>query len=501
MKRFALALCLAALAAPALNAQVAPAPAPAAAPARRRVAVLAFDYGTVQSSVNGIWGSDVNIGKGVADMLVTALVHNGTYILIERDQVDRILNEQNLQQSGQVDASTAAKLGRLLGVDAIITGSITQFGNDSKKVGVGGGGIHLGGIGLGGIGRKTSKAIVAIDARIVNIGTGEILDVAQGHGESKRSGLMLAAVVGGAGGGLVGGALDMSSSDFANTILGEATRAAVDSLVVELVAAAPKIPQTTPTMTALVADVSGNEVVMNVGTGGGVKVGAEYAVLRPGREIRDPATGTVIHRTTTPVGNIKITATDESSATGTLTGDAAHVGDCVGACPLTAPSAQPAPSVQQPTQNVGQVATPAAPSGDGVAQPALSTGPSSGPFTWTGYAFTGTEHFRYDAFLNYPGQPQQTGFYEIDATAAGAGRVQLRVQGRMGKDAYSLTTTLGPNQALPMAELGKLGMAGMALFLDYESMFTGHQWQLGEGWQGRSFSFKAESTCQYAGVQ
>jgi len=337
MKRLALALCFAALAAPALNAQV----APATTSARRRVAVLNFDYGTVQSYVTGIWGSDVDIGKGVADMLVTELVHNGTYTVIERTQVERILNEQNLQQDGRADPSTAAKLGRLLGVDAIIIGSITQFGSDNKKLGAGGGGIHLGGIGLGGFGRKTSKATVAIDARIVSIGTAEILDVAQGKGESKRSGLMLGAAVGN-GGGLLGGVVDLSSSDFANTILGEATRAAVTNLVTELVAAAPKIPETIAAITALVADVSGNQLVTNVGTAGGVRIGTEYVVVRPGREIKDPATGNVLRRETAPVGKIKISSADERSATGTLTGDTAHVGDCVGACPLAmASSAHP----------------------------------------------------------------------------------------------------------------------------------------------------------------
>jgi len=45
-------------------------------------------------------------------------------------------------------------LGRLLGVDAIIMGSITQFGSADKKLGMGGGGFHLGGIGLGGLGTQ-----------------------------------------------------------------------------------------------------------------------------------------------------------------------------------------------------------------------------------------------------------------------------------------------------------------------------------------------------------
>ena len=500
MKRFAVALCLAALAAPALDAQDAPAPAPPTS-ARRRVAVLDFDYATVHSYVAGLYGSDVDIGKGVATMLVTELVQNGTYTIIERTQVERILNEHNLQQEGQLDASTAATLGRLLGADAIIIGSITQFGSDDKKLSAGGGGIHLGGIGLGGLGRKSSKATVVIDARIVNIGTGEILAVAQGKGESKRSGLMLAAAVGG-GGGVLGGVFDMSSSNFANTILGEATRVAVTDLVTELAAAAPKIPETIAAITALVADVSGSELVINVGTAGGVRIGTEYTVVRPGREIKDPATGSVLRRVTTPVGKVKITSAVEGSATGTLTGDAAHVGDCVGACPL-------APAGGPPAQKEGQGPAPASstppapstpPEGGVRVLPALQTGPVSGPFTWTGYSFTGTEHFRYDAFWGVGGQ-SQSGFHEVDATPAGNGRVQLRVQGRMGKDAYSMTTTLAPNEAVPTARMVQLGPAGMALFADYESVFAGHQWQVGEGWRGRSFSFKTESTCQYAGVQ
>src|SRR2546426_8810266 len=161
MKRLALALCLAALVAPALDAQDATATAPAPAPtaARRRVAVLDFDYGAVHNSVTGVWGSDVDIGKGVGAMLLSELMKNGTYTVIERSQVERILNEQNLGQEGRVAASTAATLGRLLGADAIIMGSITQFGSADKKVGMGGGGFHLGGIGLGGLGRKTSKEV------------------------------------------------------------------------------------------------------------------------------------------------------------------------------------------------------------------------------------------------------------------------------------------------------------------------------------------------------
>jgi len=321
VKRLTLALLLAVMTTPTL----------AQAPARKRIAVLDFDYATVRSYVSDIWGSDQDIGKGIADMLVTDLVRNGTYSMIERKQLDRVLGEQNFQQSGRADASTAAQLGRILGVDAIVIGSITQFGRDDKKLGVGGG-VRVGGIGLGGIGRRSAKAVVGIDARIVDIRTAEILGVATGFGESKRSG---ATLVGGAsvGGVAAGGAFDMSSSNFGSTILGEATRLAVDSLMTELVGAASKIQETVAAISGLVADVSGSELTINVGTSNGVRVGAEYAVVRPGREIKDPATGRVLRRTTSPVGKLKISSADETSAVGTLSGGPGQVGDCVGSCP------------------------------------------------------------------------------------------------------------------------------------------------------------------------
>jgi len=324
MKRLALLIALAAVAAPAF-AQNAPA-------TRKRLAVIDFDYATVHAYVHDIWGSDVDIGKGVADMLVNQLVRNGTYSLVERKQLDRILQEQNFQQSGRADASTAAQLGRILGVDAIVIGSVTQFGRDDKRLGVGGG-VRVGGVGIGGIGRRSSKAVVGIDARIVDVRTAEILGVATGFGESKRSG---ATLVGGAsvGGVAAGGGFDMSSSNFASTILGEATRLAVDSLVTELVGAQSRITETVAAISALVADVTETEIIINKGTRDGVRVGVEYDIVRGGREIRDPASGRVLRRMTEKVGKVKITQADEESAVGTVSGAPVRVGDCVGSCPV-----------------------------------------------------------------------------------------------------------------------------------------------------------------------
>ncbi|MEO8026430.1 MAG: CsgG/HfaB family protein, partial [Bryobacteraceae bacterium] len=58
--------------------------APLSAQAKRRVAVMNFEYGTVSTTVAQIFGTNVDIGKGIADMLVDRLVNDGTYSVIER---------------------------------------------------------------------------------------------------------------------------------------------------------------------------------------------------------------------------------------------------------------------------------------------------------------------------------------------------------------------------------------------------------------------------------
>src|SRR6202048_278592 len=193
---------------------------------KKRVAVLNFEYGTVRSSAQAIFGTDQDVGKGISDMLVQKLVEDGKYSVIERNALDKVLGEQNFSNSDRADASTAAKIGRILGVDAIIIGSITQFGRDDQHTNIGGGGYGGYGskLGLGGIGTKKSKAIVGITARLVNTTTGEILAAVTGKGESQRSGTSL--IGAGAGGGSGGGAgLGMGSRNFGRTILEQEVKA------------------------------------------------------------------------------------------------------------------------------------------------------------------------------------------------------------------------------------------------------------------------------------
>lgn len=298
---------------------------------KKRIAVLNFDYATVQSSVSAIFGTNQDIGKGIADMLVDRFVNGHVYSVIERKALDALLREQNFSNSDRADANTAAKLGRILGVDAIVIGSITQFGRDDKNTNVGGGAIGglAGRYGLGGVGRKESKAAVSITARLINVETGEILASATGQGTSQRAGTTLL----GSGGSAInagGGGVDMSSRNFAQTIIGEAVNRAVSDVAVQLEGSARALPTHVVHLEGLVADASGDTLVLNIGSKAGIKVGDRLQVSRPIRAIKDPATGKVIRQIEDKLGEVVITDVDALSSVGKYSGTGqVKVGDAV----------------------------------------------------------------------------------------------------------------------------------------------------------------------------
>ena len=301
----------------------------AVAQEKKRVAVLDFDYGTVRTAVQAYFGTDQDVGKGISLLLEQKLVQDGKYSVVDRNTMEKILKEQNFSNSDRVDPASAAKIGHILGVSAIIVGSVTQFGRDDKHIGTGGGGYGLGKFGIGAVHKNDSKAVVNVTAKMVDVNTAEILSVVTGTGESTRSGLAMGGGGGGwSGGG--GGAVDMGSSNFANTILGEAVNKAVADMGQQLDQKADTLPTQKVQFAGVVADVTGNTLVLNVGSKAGVKVGDQVTVSRKVREVKDPSTGTVIKTIVDAVGTATVTEVDELSATATFNGSApAKVGDIV----------------------------------------------------------------------------------------------------------------------------------------------------------------------------
>jgi len=299
----------------------------AMASAKRRIAILPFEYGAVSSSVG-----TYDVGKGIVGLLITNLVNDGTYSVIDRQMLDSILKEQNLSVSDRADPATACKIGKILSVDAIVVGTVTQFGFESHSTNVGGiasygtGYIpYVGGLGgLGGFSTHKSKVKVAIDARVIDSNTTEILASCHGSGESKRSGASL---------GLVAGA-DWGSSDFASSIAGEATMMAVNDISNQLVATAAKIPDNQSlalmNVQGKVADVTGNQVTVNVGKNNGLAVGDNLTVDRVYKTIKDPDSGKVLKELSHTVALISLSQVEKDSATGSITkGSGVSVGDPV----------------------------------------------------------------------------------------------------------------------------------------------------------------------------
>jgi outer membrane protein OmpA-like peptidoglycan-associated protein/curli biogenesis system outer membrane secretion channel CsgG len=301
--------------------------AQSAANRKPRVAVLDFDYGTVMSASSSIFGTNVDIGRGISALLVTNLVRNGSFSVIDRDALSTVLAEQNFSNSNRADPASAARIGKVLGVDYIIVGTITQFGNETNKQDVGGGGGNWHGFGVGSIGHSNSKANVAIDARIINVDTAEILAAAEGKGESSRSGLAL----GGGGGnwkGMGAGNVDFGSSNFQSTIIGEATKKAVDALATDLGTQASRLTVRAVKIDALIAAVDGGQIILNAGARAGIHSGDQLTVVRVGREIKDPATGQVIRRLTSTIGAIHAADVDDtSSVCNVVSGSGFQVGD------------------------------------------------------------------------------------------------------------------------------------------------------------------------------
>lgn len=258
-----------------------------------KIAVLPFDDGSIQ---NRWWGEQFELGKGISDELVTALLKTGKFRLVEREQINAILQEQKIGAAGLVDPKSAAEIGRLLGVQYLVIGRVTEFSQDSQT--------FASGSKKGGLALVTSNARVAIDARLVDTTTAEILTSVTGKGKKETSNLGMADAKGG---------LLFGSKDFQKTDLGKALREAVDSVANQLaVKAYDGKTIKVPLLTGLIAYADPNRgTFINIGKDQGVKVGMNFLVTHIIDEIKDPKTGEVLDQISEPVAEVTITEVRE----------------------------------------------------------------------------------------------------------------------------------------------------------------------------------------------
>lgn len=298
---------------------------------KRRVAVLNFDYRAIDGdTLSGIFGGDQDIGRGVSSLLIANLVQDGRYAVIEYAAIDKVLTEQDLSKTERTDPLVASRVGRMLGVDAILVGSITRFGpeQEPKKSSSKRGAFPA--MSGGAVGRTNkSRAVVELTVRVVNPMTSELLVSVVGKGTSAEAGNFYYASF-----TTKQGTFDFSSSQFAGTVLGEALHNAVDQTAAQLLSLSDKIPFAKYKVEGLVADVSAHELVLNVGSRDGLKIGDKLEVRHQVRVILIPLPNAGIHEITEEVGTATVTAIEAGSATATFSGKGPVViGDSVHSLP------------------------------------------------------------------------------------------------------------------------------------------------------------------------
>ncbi|MHB8941398.1 MAG: CsgG/HfaB family protein, partial [Desulfobacteria bacterium] len=122
---------------------------------KKRVAVVKF----VDKSAYGRG----RLGSAIQDILTTELARSGQFIMVTRQDLGLILDEQDLAKSGTIKAGTGPKSGEVLGVNAIVTGVVSQFGVKQKSA------TYLVGA------SKTQTAEATVDVRVIDATTGQII--------------------------------------------------------------------------------------------------------------------------------------------------------------------------------------------------------------------------------------------------------------------------------------------------------------------------------------
>lgn len=167
------------------------------------------------------------IGSGIRDMLVDALVRTGKFIVVERGEgLEEIKKELELGQSGLVQPEKAPQIGQLEGADILVVGSIIAFEPNAGGISGGVGGLIpkvplLGGLKLG-----KKEAYIALTLRFIDVRTGRILNSTRIEGKASSFN------VGGLGGGILGtiplgGGLEV----YKNTPMEKAVMVLIDNAV------------------------------------------------------------------------------------------------------------------------------------------------------------------------------------------------------------------------------------------------------------------------------
>ena len=265
-----------------------------------RVAVIGFD----STSPGYLWSIDSELSKAATDLMINALVNTNRFRVFERTKLEAILQEQDFQvSSGRVDPSTAVKIGKMIGVDSIVTGSITSI-VFSKS----------GGITLGPINLKKSVATVTIMVRAINVTTGEIIFSEVKKGTTSKSGISIRIPI------PVAGGLGLSSEsvvDIFSAIENVCQQVAVEfaakldsNLIISSSTSLPLEGYVVKVESTSSGEIT--QIYINLGANSGIQVGEEIKIYQEGEVILDPKTQEILDKELILVAQARIIQVKEN---------------------------------------------------------------------------------------------------------------------------------------------------------------------------------------------
>ena len=134
------------------------------------------------------------VGSQLADVLSNELSATGDFKVIERQKINAVLAEQDLASSYRMRPGSSPHTGNITGAQYLVTGSVASYTEDSSNTG---GGLSFGGFHVGG---GQAEAYVAIDLRVIDAETSEVVFSRTVEGRSSDKSIRLAGYVSGVGG-------------------------------------------------------------------------------------------------------------------------------------------------------------------------------------------------------------------------------------------------------------------------------------------------------------
>jgi len=232
----------------------------------------------------------------LSDMFISALVNSGSFDVIERSELDNILREQHLNQEGLLNPRTAPRYGRILGVDYILGGKLTEFGVKKHRDG----GVVGAVSGFLGINTEKSIAQVTIDARIIETNTARIILATTGSAENCEGSFR---ITGGNWSRFIA-SISSHNQEWIESRFGRATRCAICQIT-------KCILERFPMEAVVVSVLSSSEVVLDRGTLAGVKIGDQFVLTRV-TQIHNPNTDEIVYENRLVIGTVRVTNVQEN---------------------------------------------------------------------------------------------------------------------------------------------------------------------------------------------